>query len=188
MSEIKFSDGMPVRPVICGTNKSQAELSGKKCGGCVRCETKEQVGGSGWYCTMQAYDKDIDPSDAACMEYWSKTEQRVLNCLRDQDTEKRRKELWAIYSNRKPIKLPIVNDGYGFIPQCPVCGEMPYSSEQCHWCGQRFLQNNEAAEHNRSETTEIECPVCGGSMIATVSRYNKHKSGHCKNCGACFME
>lgn len=86
MSEIKFSDGMPVRPVICGTNKSQAELSGKKCGGCVRCETKEQVGGSGWHCTMQAYDKDIDPSDAACMEYWSKTEQRVLNCLRDQST------------------------------------------------------------------------------------------------------
>lgn len=188
MSEIRFQEGIPERPIICGTNKSPEELIGKKCGGCVRCETREQVGGSGWHCTMLAYDKDIDPSDAACKEYWSKTEQRALDRLRDLDTEKRRKELWAIYSKREPVKLPIVNDGYGFIPQCPVCGEMTYSSEQCHWCGQRFLQDEEMAEYNGLETTELECPVCGCSMFVTVSKYNRHKSGHCKNCGASFME
>lgn len=36
-----------------------------------------------------------------------------------------------------------MNDGYGMIPECPICGEMPYSTEQCYWCGQRFVQDEE---------------------------------------------
>jgi hypothetical protein len=28
----------------------------------------------------------------------------------------------------------------GLWPECPRCGEMPYSEEQCQFCGQRFLK------------------------------------------------
>lgn len=78
-----------------------------------------------------------------------------------QDEENRRKELWNIYSKREPINLPIVNDGYGIIPECPICGEMPYSTKQCHWCGQRFIQDKT-------------CFLCGRKVIANVSKYNGH--------------
>lgn len=143
MSEVRFHEGIPKRPTISGTNKSPEELIGKKCGDCIRCTPRKRVGDSGWHCTMQAYNKDINPTDAACKDYWSSTEQRALECQRNHDIENRRRELWSLYDKREPIKLPIVNDGYGFVPKCPICGEIPYSYEQCHWCGQRFKNETE---------------------------------------------
>nr|DAF22454.1 MAG TPA: ribosome, girodazole, girolline, antibiotic complex, 50S [Caudoviricetes sp.] len=59
----------------------------------------------------------------------------------------------------------------------------------------RFSISNNAPEtpmigerEKKLETAEMDCPMCGGKMIVTVSRYNGHKSGHCKKCGARFME
>ena len=51
---------------------------------------------------------------------------------------------------RKPVRIRWV-DGLtpcGDIapksdPECPYCGEMPYSLEQCQFCGQRFIQEDE---------------------------------------------
>ena len=104
-----------------------------------------------------------------------------------QDEENRRKELWNIYSKREPIKLPIVNDGYGMIPECPICGEMPYSTEQCHWCGQRFIQDEEVKEYAKPLTKEVTCFSCGRKVTASVSKYNGHISYHCQ-CGTSFIE
>ena len=50
---------------------------------------------------------------------------------------------------RKPVPLEWIDsfDGMrdiiikGGDPKCPHCGEMPYSTEQCVFCGQRFVQD-----------------------------------------------
>lgn len=188
MSEIRFSDGLPERPVIAGTDKTLDELVGKVCGRCIRCAERDRQGETGWHCWRKSYWRDISPDDKACYEYWDKDEQNELDRLRDDEQENRRKELWAIYSKRDPVNLPIVNDGFGWIPKCPVCGEMPYSTTQCHWCGQRFLQDEVVEEYNKLEFKKMECPMCGAKMTVTVSRYNGHKSGHCEKCGARFIE
>lgn len=54
-------------------------------------------------------------------------------------------------------KTPNHNDGYGMIPECPICGEMPYSTKQCHWCGQRFIQDKEVEEYEKPLTKEVTC-------------------------------
>ena len=86
------------------------------------------------------------------------------------------------------MKLPIVDDGYGMIPMCPVCGEMPYSTEQCHWCGQRFIQDEEVEEYGTPLTEEFNCPNCKKPGIAHISRYNGHRHFRCEYCGMAFME
>ena len=104
------------------------------------------------------------------------------------DEERRRQELWAVNEKKEPVKLPIVFDGYGMIPQCPTCGEMPYSLEQCYWCGQRFIQDEETIEYAKPQTVAMRCFNCGTLGEATVSKYNGHKHFHCKVCGCSMME
>ena len=88
-------------------------------------------------------------------ENWDKEKHERIERLRAEAEENRRKELWAIYSGSEPVKLPIINDGYGMIPECPVCGEKPYSTEQCHWCGQKFIQDDDIKEYEK-KYTEVE--------------------------------
>lgn len=47
---------------------------------------------------------------------------------------------------RKPRPLIWNVDAYGegLEPECPNCGEMPYSESVCYFCGQRFT--NEAQD------------------------------------------
>lgn len=58
-------------------------------------------------------------------------------------------------------------------PVCPYCGEMPYSYEQCVFCGQRFL-TDESGNDNTAPQREMRegepiifmdgiCPECGCS-------------------------
>lgn len=47
MSEIKFSDGMPVRERRSSTSIYPEEFLDKKCGGCVRCEKRDRRGETG---------------------------------------------------------------------------------------------------------------------------------------------
>lgn len=187
MSEIKFSDGIPKRERRSSTSIYPEELLDKKCGGCVRCQSRKRKGETGYHCTTQPYTKDISPEDKACVIYWDKEEEEKYKALIAQDEENRRKELWNIYSKREPIKLPIINDGYGIIPECPICGEMPYSTKQCHWCGQRFIQDKEVEEYEKPMTKEVTCFSCGRKVIANVSKYNGHISYHCQ-CGTNFIE
>ena len=168
------------------------ELVDKTCGGCARCEPRDDHARGrgktdGWHCCMRNWNIDITPDHKACVSYWDREERDRVDRLKDQDQENRRNELWAIYAEKEPIKLPIVNDGYGMIPKCPVCGEMPYSTTQCHWCGQRFIQDEEVQEYAKPLTKPFKCPSCGTMGTANVSKYNGHKHFICKKCGLSFM-
>ena len=55
MSEIKFSDGMPVRERRSSTSIYPEELMDKKCGGCMRCQSRKRKGETGYHCTTQPY-------------------------------------------------------------------------------------------------------------------------------------
>lgn len=35
---------------------------------------------------------------------------------------------------------------------------------------------------------ELECPVCGGKLVGSRSKYNNHFRGICESCGAVIME
>jgi hypothetical protein len=62
-----------------------------------------------------------------------------------------RKIIIPINSKKEPIALYWVDYYNGAIdmiipqgePQCPRCGEMPYNTEQCVFCGQRFIEEQE---------------------------------------------
>lgn len=168
------------------------ELLDKKCGGCVRC-TERSSGPfargdeKGYRCTMRGRI-EIHPEDKACVGYWDKAEHDRAERQHEEDIEKRRQELWAIYAEKPPVKLPIVNDGYGIIPECPVCGEMPYDTEQCHWCGQHFIQDQETVDYATPKEIDFTCPSCGKPGKAGVSKYNGHKHFKCAFCGLSFME
>ena len=70
-----------------------------------------------------------------------------------------------------------------------TCGDMPYSTEQCYWCGQRFLQDEDIEEYNTISEETIKCPFCGKkTMVGTRSKYNNHFHGKCVNCGVVIME
>ena len=155
MSEIKFSDGIPNRRENYNAIVCPEALLDKKCGECYRdWEKRDGKNEQGFHCSMQNYKKDILPTDKACVHWWDKEEHERVENARQEDTESRRKELWDIYSKKEPIKLPIENDGYGMILMCPICGEMPYSTEQCHWCGQRFIQDKKIEEYNAPNETD----------------------------------
>lgn len=186
MSEIKFSDGIPDRPATAET--IPGEYKTKKCKDCVRCEKRDHpIYNTGWHCMMQDYKIDIQPQDAACEHFWNRERQNELEALHEQDIENRRNRLWAIYAKREPVKLPLVHDGCGIIPECPICGEMPYSTEQCHWCGQRFIRDKEIEEYEKPLTEPGICLNCGSEVTIHISKYNGHKRYQCQNCGSAVM-
>ena len=76
-------------------------------------------------------------------------------------------------------------------PVCPHCGEMPYSTEQCVFCGQRFIKDKQMEEFEEpSETERTHCIMCGGanSVVGTRAKINGHFHGKCEKCGAVLME
>ena len=192
--EVCFKEGLPERKHKWDKITYPEELLDKKCGGCMRCELRNHPyngKSEGYHCCLQPYDKDISLDDKACVSYWDRVKEEEIKRLEEEDKENRRKELWAIYAEREPIKLPIVIDEFGGkIPQCPICGEMPYSMEQCHWCGQRFIQDEETEEYGKPDEWYEDCTSCGGkgTMHIVRSKYNGHKSGSCSACGMRWIE
>lgn len=161
----------------------------KKCAGCVRFEERDRPGEEGTYhCCRQDYKIDKFPDDNACELYWDRAEYEAEEKRLADEQEKKRQEMWAIYADKPPVKLPIVFDGYGVIPECPVCHEMPYSTEQCHWCGQHFIQDEEIEEYNKPDITEEICLCCGGKLLVVRSKYNGHTCRICEQCGLQTME
>ncbi len=76
-------------------------------------------------------------------------------------------------------------------PYCPSCGEMPYSTERCVFCGQKFIQDEAIAEYNKPpETVIMDCPVCKGNntMIGAQAKCNGHFHGKCEKCGCKLTE
>ena len=69
-----------------------------------------------------------------------------------------------IGSLRKPVplKFQVYYDGmkdriiYGGEPECPRCGEMPYSYIQCVFCGQKFVEFQIAHDKYLDEIARIQ--------------------------------
>ena len=80
---------------------------------------------------------------------------------------------------------------FGTFPYCPSCGEMPYSTERCIFCGQKFIPDEAIAEYNKPlEKATRDCPMCGGekTLIGTIARSNGHFHGKCEKCGCEIIE
>lgn len=79
--------------------------------------------------------------------------------------------------------------GMGF-PMCPSCGEMPYSTERCLFCGQRFIQDDEKLKAFNEPAPEetMTCLICGGKVIGHRTKCNGHFHGVCEKCGGRVME
>lgn len=182
---VKFSEGLKdYREEMLGPD----DPKGHKCGECVRCEGWTCDGKVRHHCTNISHRADITPDDDACDIYWDRKKMIAAEAKHYKEIERRREELWSIYPDKVPVKLPIVFDGCGYIPKCPVCSEMPYSTKQCHWCGQRFIQDEETAEYEKPLTAEGTCFICGKPVTMHISRYNAHKSYKCEHCGVRMME
>lgn len=93
---------------------------------------------------------------------------------------------------KPPLKIGWSEEYGGVWPVCPACGEMPYSTERCVFCGQRFIQEDEQLqEYNKPMPEERrDCLMCGGkaTVIGRRARGNGHFHGECERCGARVME
>lgn len=96
--------------------------------------------------------------------------------------------------NGKAAPLPIAWEqdyGGGIFPQCPACGEMPYSLDRCTFFGQRFIKDDRAKEWEQPpEEVRMDCFVCGchNTVAGTRARSNGHFHGQCEKCGCRMME
>lgn len=64
----------------------------------------------------------------------------------------------------EPVHIRWAEDYWsGRYPECPSCGNMPYSLERCVFCGQRFLPDALTEEWSKPpEEVRMDCPSCGG--------------------------
>lgn len=159
--------------------------AGHTCGECVRCvESKKK---SCCICANVYRTDPITPDMAACNDFWS---MEVHDAYEKRAAEERERKRLAEIEKGKllpPIKLPIVFDGYGYIPMCPNCDNPPYDYSQCQCCGQRFLPSKAVEEYAAPLYEEMTCPQCGKVGRANKSRYNGHRHFSCE-CGFRFME
>lgn len=184
--ENKFSDGLPRRQV---TYRVDADLlQGKTCKTCSRCINLYEHGGAGYIC--RSWQEGQGPDSPACRRYEGREWVEDQEHLHEKEVAIRQMQLWSIYAKKPPRKLPIVFDGYGKVPLCPVCGKMPVKTDQCHWCGQRFIRDEELEEYLKQDEVAMDCPTCGrkGTMRGVRSLYNGHFHGQCKVCGAVMMQ
>lgn len=76
-------------------------------------------------------------------------------------------------------------------PICPACGEMPYSTERCVFCGQQFIQDETVKAYNAPpEEIRMDCFKCGGKGTVTANRTNSngHLRWKCEACGSLHVE
>lgn len=60
----------------------------------------------------------------------------------------------------EPVHIRWAEDYWsGRYPECPSCGNMPYSLERCVFCGQRFLPDALTEEWSKPpEEVRMDCP------------------------------
>lgn len=91
----------------------------------------------------------------------------------------------------KPMHILWNKCAIGAFPECPACGEMPYSYERCIFCGQKFLSDKMVEKMKKpDEEVRGNCPVCGGknTMVGVRARSNGHFHGCCEKCGCRLIE
>lgn len=91
-----------------------------------------------------------------------------------------------------PIKVKWDSSEFGTWPECPSCGEMPYSLDRCFFCGQKFDQDDPDLQDYRKQPEEIrmDCFACGGvnTLVGHRAKCNGHFHGHCEKCGVNIIE
>lgn len=155
------------------------------------------------HCTGAYMESEITPNSRACRNWKHRA---VWNAhLRLEDIKHNARRLFDICVRvpigrlRKPVRLVWVDDYdvstdsiiHNAIPECPHCGEMPYSTKRCVFCGQRFIQDDRTAEFNKPpEKEKLDCPSCGGkgTLIGTRAKINGHFHGKCEKCGCVIMQ
>lgn len=190
-----------------------------KCGSCFRCtEDWKDVKAKGLkpqctkplrsvkprdgvkvHCTDAMMKAEITPNSRACKNWEHRAVWNFkLRFSIFKSVAKRRIRV-PLGRLRKPVRLAWVDELDGVtdsiirnaIPECPHCGEMPYSTKRCVFCGQRFIQDDRTAEFNKPpETVRLNCPSCGGknTLVGTRSKINGHFHGKCEKCGTVFIQ
>ncbi len=155
------------------------------------------------HCTGVMVEREITPNAKACKNWEHRAAWNTK--LRMREIKSRARRIIDICIRvpigglRKPIRLMWndVCDGAtdkiirNAEPKCPHCGEMPYSTVQCVFCGQRFIQDEAIAEYNKPpEKVVMNCPMCGGekTLIGARAKCNGHFHGKCEKCGCEIME
>lgn len=177
-------------------------MKNKVCGGCYRFkENSDRPQRYNCSCHHRE-DEDVFAEAEACEIYWDKAEYEEECKKREEEQEAKRLKAWEENKDKPPVKI-----GWGTsydhrtdscvpIIECPTCGEMPYSTEQCHWCGTRFIQNDEQLqtwlEANSGSKEEITDCYCGGKNTKHIM-YHKAQgewrvsNGWCDKCGMRFI-
>lgn len=151
------------------------------------------------HCTDALMDAEITPNSKACKDWEHRSVWNFKLWFGDFKSAAKRRIRVPFGRLRKPVPL-LWKDTYdgmrdkiipGGEPECPRCGEMPYSLQQCVFCGQRFIQDEVVKERSKPpETVKLNCPMCGGekSLVGSRSRINGHFHGKCEKCGCVLME
>lgn len=175
------------------------------CGGCTRFRENSGFPSQKYNCIChKREDNEVFADAKACDIYLDK-----IQCDKEEEERKlreleRRAILHEETKNNPPVKLEF-SPSYDFHtdniiergePKCPYCGEMPYSLEECVFCGTKFLQDDEETknfvEQNSGEKEEIsECLVCGEKYMHMISRRVNGEwhvgHGYCDKCGMKFI-
>ena len=138
----------------------------KRCGSCFRCQEADKYHGGWWNISVKppkgvkvhccsACSPECTGMDMRACEWWEPRWYWNMH-QRWSRTRYHLGRVWIenvrmrIGALRKPVPLIWVDglNAAGEIaplsdPKCPHCGEMPYSTTQCQFCGQRFINATE---------------------------------------------
>lgn len=165
-----------------------------KCGSCFRCvedwKDAKAKGLKGQYrkflysvkprqgvkvrCTDVCVKREITPNSKACKNWEHRVLWNAKLWFEDFMSVAKRRIRVPLGRLRKPVPLLWVDTYNGMedkiihngAPECPHCGEMPYSTKRCVFCGQRFIQDEAIAEYNKPpEKVMMNCPMCGSEKL-----------------------
>lgn len=108
----------------------------------------------------------IDTGDVTMFCHWNKR----LVCKKDFYCDTCKHQLAADDKENgkaEPVQLRWTEDyDGGRVPECPSCGNMPYSLERCIFCGQRFLPDALTKEWSKRSVWSVSTNGFRGAHFA----------------------
>ena len=170
------------------------------CSGCVRYHERMNFGVKDTYCQMLGKGH-VEPTDKCCRQYWDR---ELLEKSREEYERKEEEERLARIEGNKdkpPVEIAWAaeydgaTDSAFLAPECPVCHKYPYSTEQCYFCGTKFIQDDPALLAYKEENTGTKeetstCPKCGGVFHTISFKRNgewRFSNGWCEGCKTRFF-
>ena len=149
-------------------------------------------------------DSEVTETSPACSLYWDNEEYKAEKKREEEERAEKIRKLHEETKNNPPVKLQFVSS-YDYRtdkiiplsePECPYCGEMPYSLEECVFCGTKFLQEDadlvKYKEINTGKKQEImKCQNCGHNTlrVSFFKQYGRWQVAHgeCSSCGLRYI-